>query len=157
MEKINFSEFDVLGMITLQDVAGLKDFVSPISETEYLSRAPDYYGSKSFTELSNKREFLKRLLTNEPSKRNFDHTGLQCGHCGIDGLIFIAVDVAIGTIPTVQELGDGMCKFVDALVHRPAPVCVPIDFLPDKGSGLCKNIAHHAYGNNEHLVGWNLC
>lgn len=71
MEKINFSEFDVLGMITLQDVAGLKDFVSPISETEYLSRAPDYYGSKSFTELSNKREFLKRLLTNEPSKRNF--------------------------------------------------------------------------------------
>lgn len=71
MEQLELSEFDVLGIMTLQDVVGLESFVTPISEKEYLSRSSSYYEPKTATELSNRREFLKKFLTQEPSKRNF--------------------------------------------------------------------------------------
>lgn len=49
----------------------LESFVTPISEKEYLSRSSGYYEPKTATELSNRRECLKKFLTREPSKRNF--------------------------------------------------------------------------------------
>ena len=79
MDKpLELSDFDILGIIKLTDVAGIEKYVTPIyGETklgrpvEYFSRSKEYYNVKSLTELSNTREELKKLLTGEKSKRNF--------------------------------------------------------------------------------------
>lgn len=74
-EKIRLEDFDILGIIELQDVEGIKKYVTPIQEnghvTGYLSRSKEYYNVKTMGELSEERESLSSKLTNELSKRNF--------------------------------------------------------------------------------------
>lgn len=77
-ESVQISDFDILGVIKLQDVKGIEKYVTPIIEnsscgkpTMYLSRSSEYYNVKSLTELSKQREELKRHLTRDRSKRNF--------------------------------------------------------------------------------------
>ncbi|MCL2860329.1 MAG: hypothetical protein FWF46_07265 [Oscillospiraceae bacterium] len=71
MEKIKLSEFDVMGIFSLQDVHGIEKYVTRLSDNEYLSRSAQYYGARSYTDLSDAREELKRVLTGERSKRDF--------------------------------------------------------------------------------------
>lgn len=71
MEKIDFTQFDIMGIFNLKDVAGLENYVSPTSKNDYLSRSINYYKPQSYTALSKSREYLRSLLTDEPSKRNF--------------------------------------------------------------------------------------
>ena len=74
-EKLNLKDFDILGMITLQDVAGIEKYVTPVLEdgqpVTYLSRSKEYYNVKSMTELAFEREELKLKLSREITKRNF--------------------------------------------------------------------------------------
>lgn len=75
-EKIELKDFDILGIITLKDIAGIEKYVTPIVEQEgevkeYLSRSKEYYNVKSMAELSTEREELKRIMTRQLSKRNF--------------------------------------------------------------------------------------
>lgn len=75
MGKLELKDFDLLGIIDLQDVSGIETLVTPdVSDgkiTSYLSRSKEYYNVKSMNELSQMREKLKELLTESPSKRNF--------------------------------------------------------------------------------------
>lgn len=74
-EKINLNEFDILGVINLNDVQGIEKYVTPVVEdgkvVSYLSRSKEYYNVKSMTELAIEREALAQMLTHEYSKRNF--------------------------------------------------------------------------------------
>lgn len=74
-EKIDLKEFDILGIINLNEVQGIEKYVTPVIEsgqiTSYLSRSKEYYNVKSMTELALEREYLAQLLTRELSKRNF--------------------------------------------------------------------------------------
>lgn len=74
-EKINLRDFDILGIITLNDVQGIENYVTPVIENgeikTYLSRSKEYYNVKTMLELALERDNLKKLLTSEPSKRNF--------------------------------------------------------------------------------------
>lgn len=74
-EKVRLKEFDILGLIKLNEVQGIEKYVTPIVEdgkiTSYLSRSKEYYNVKSMTELAVEREALGQILTREQSKRNF--------------------------------------------------------------------------------------
>ena len=67
MEKLELKDFDLLGIIELQDIAGIETLVTPIilnnKIISYLSRSKEYYNVKSMRELSKIRENLKELLT----------------------------------------------------------------------------------------------
>lgn len=74
-EPLNLKDFDIIGMITLQDVEGIEKYVTPVKENgktlTYLSRSKEYYNVKTMTELALEREALKTKLTRELTKRNF--------------------------------------------------------------------------------------
>lgn len=74
-EKIRLEDFDILGVIQLQDVQGIEKYVTPIEEDDrivgYLSRSKEYYNVKTMTELALEREELRTRLTREATKRNF--------------------------------------------------------------------------------------
>ena len=75
-EKLELKEFDILGIINLDDVNGIEKYVTPVIEENgeiqtYLSRSKEYYNVKSMTELAMDREELKLKLTRELTKRNF--------------------------------------------------------------------------------------
>lgn len=75
-EKLELKDFDVVGIINLKDVKGIEKYVTPIIEEngnvkEYLSRSKEYYNVKNMTELSQKREKLKTLVTRQRTKKNF--------------------------------------------------------------------------------------
>ena len=65
LEKVNLAEFDILGIIKLNDVSGIEKYVTPVYDgnskerTSYFSRSKEYYNVKSLTELSQERELLK--------------------------------------------------------------------------------------------------
>lgn len=63
MEHIDLKDFDIMGIFTLKDVAGIEKYVTEVSGNEYLSRSREYYQQKNFTELSNDRDMLNSLLT----------------------------------------------------------------------------------------------
>lgn len=75
MEKLQLNEFDILGIITLNDVLGIEKYVTPLIKDGqlqgYLSRSKEYYNVKSMTELAIEREDLKAKLTRDHSKKNF--------------------------------------------------------------------------------------
>ena len=75
MEKLELKDFDLLGIIELQDVEGIESLVTPIvldgNISSYLSRSKEYYNVKSMNELSKMREKLNNILTEFPSKKNF--------------------------------------------------------------------------------------
>lgn len=74
-EKIDFKDFDILGIVQLQDVQGIEKYVTPIEDGNkivgYLSRSKEYYNVKTMTELAIEREELKTKLTSELTKKNF--------------------------------------------------------------------------------------
>lgn len=74
-EEVKLDEFDILGIIELQDVKGIEKYVTPIEENGkvvgYLSRSKEYYNVKTMTELALEREELRTQLTGELTKRNF--------------------------------------------------------------------------------------
>ena len=74
-EKISFQDFDILGVIELDDVQGIEKYVTPVrtngTKATFLSRSKEYYNVKTMSELASSREELKALLTQELSKRNF--------------------------------------------------------------------------------------
>lgn len=75
-EKLELKEFDILGIINLDDVNGIEKYVTPVigenGEIQtYLSRSKEYYNVKSMTELAMDREELKLKLTRELTKKNF--------------------------------------------------------------------------------------
>lgn len=63
MEKLNLRDFDITGMIILNDVEGIEKYVTPVKENgkvvNYLSRSKEYYNVKNMTELALQREELK--------------------------------------------------------------------------------------------------
>lgn len=71
MEHIDLKDFDIMGIFTLKEVAGIEKYVTEVSGNEYLSRSKEYYLQKNFTELSNDRDTLNSILTEEVSRRNF--------------------------------------------------------------------------------------
>ena len=74
-EKISLRDFDILGVIELDDVQGIEKYVTPVrtngTKETFLSRSKEYYNVKTMSELASSREELKTLLTQELSKRNF--------------------------------------------------------------------------------------
>ena len=74
-EKLKLEEFDILGIIELQDVQGIEKYVTPIQEGDrivgYLSRSKEYYNVKTMTELAYERDELGTKLTEELTKKNF--------------------------------------------------------------------------------------
>ena len=74
-EKLNLRDFDIIGMITLNDIEGIEKYVTPVKKdgktVTYLSRSKEYYNVKNMTELALEREELKSKLTMELTKRNF--------------------------------------------------------------------------------------
>ena len=74
-EPLNLKDFDIVGIITLQDVEGIEKYVTPVKKNgqtvTYLSRSKEYYNVKSMIELALERENLKTKLTRELTKRNF--------------------------------------------------------------------------------------
>lgn len=74
-EELNLKDFDILGVISLNDVDGIEKYVTPVKENgitkTYLSRSKEYYNVKNMSELASEREQLKTKLTRELSKRNF--------------------------------------------------------------------------------------
>lgn len=75
MEKLTLRDFDITGIITLNDIEGIEKYVTPVKENgkvvNHLSRSKEYYNVKNMTELALEREELKTKLTRELSKRNF--------------------------------------------------------------------------------------
>jgi len=71
MEKINITDFDIMGIFNLKDITGIEKYVTKISDDNYLSRSKEYYKRKNFTELSIERNLLNNLLTLENNRRNF--------------------------------------------------------------------------------------
>lgn len=51
MERINLTDFDIMGIFTLKEVTGIEDYVTKMSNGQYLSRSKEYYEPKNFTEL----------------------------------------------------------------------------------------------------------
>lgn len=74
-EKLSIKDFDIVGIITLNDVDGIEKYVTPVKHEgktiKYLSRSKEYYNVKSMTELALEREELKAKLTRELTKKNF--------------------------------------------------------------------------------------
>jgi len=70
-EKLHLYEFDSNGLFDLDDVSGIEDLVAPLKNGKYLSRNASYYDAKTYSELSAKRQELKDILTEDPSKKNF--------------------------------------------------------------------------------------
>ena len=74
-ERLKLDEFDIIGIIELQDVQGIEKYVTPIQEGDrivgYLSRSKEYYNVKTMTELAFEREELRTMLTEGLTKRNF--------------------------------------------------------------------------------------
>ena len=71
MESISLTDFDIMGIFTLKEVAGIEDYVTKMPNGQYLSRSKKYYEPKNFTELSSDRDFLNTQLTTQNSRRNF--------------------------------------------------------------------------------------
>ncbi len=57
MERVNLTDFDIMGIFTLKVVTGIVDYVTSVSDGQYLSRSKEYYKPKNFTELSTDRDF----------------------------------------------------------------------------------------------------
>lgn len=74
-EKLDLRDFDILGIIELNDVQGIEKYVTPIRKNRtketFLSRSKEYYNVKSMSELASSREELKTKLTQEINRRNF--------------------------------------------------------------------------------------
>ena len=74
-EKLSLTDFDIIGLITLNDVDGIEKYVTSVRKDgkiiTYLSRSKEYYNVKNMTELAIEREELKTKLTRELTKRNF--------------------------------------------------------------------------------------
>ena len=55
-EKIDLKDFDIIGIISLNDVDGIEKYVTPVRINDkivtYLSRSKEYYNVKSMTELA---------------------------------------------------------------------------------------------------------
>lgn len=47
MEHIDLKDFDIMGIFTLKDVAGIEKYVTEVSGNEYLSRSREYYQQKN--------------------------------------------------------------------------------------------------------------
>lgn len=75
-EKIDLKDFDIIGIISLNDVYGIEKYLTPVRIDDkivtYLSRSKEYYNVKSMTELALEREELKNKLTRELTKMNTD-------------------------------------------------------------------------------------
>lgn len=67
-ELINENDFDYLGLIKLTDNKKVENLVSLISENKYISRSKEYYKKKTYNELVNFRENLKKLFPLEIKK-----------------------------------------------------------------------------------------
>lgn len=74
-EELDLRDFDVLGIIELDDIQGIEKYVTPIMKNgtkgTFLSRSKEYYNVKSMSELASCREELKIKLTQEINRRNF--------------------------------------------------------------------------------------
>ena len=70
-EKLHLYEFDSNGLFDLDNVSEIENLVAPLKNGKYLSRNASYYSAKTYSELSSKRQELKDILTEEPSKKNF--------------------------------------------------------------------------------------
>lgn len=75
MEELRLRDFDITGIITLNDIEGIEKYVTSVKENgkvvNHLSRSKEYYNVKNMTELALEREELKTKLTRELSKKNF--------------------------------------------------------------------------------------
>lgn len=47
MEHIDLKDFDIMGIFTLKEVAGIEKYVTEVSNREYLSRSKEYYLQKN--------------------------------------------------------------------------------------------------------------
>lgn len=74
-EKLDLRDFDILGIIELDDVQGIEKYVTPIikngTKRKFLSRSKEYYNVKSMSELASSREELKTKLTQDINRKNF--------------------------------------------------------------------------------------
>lgn len=70
-EKLYLYEFDSNGLFDLDDVTGIEELVSPLSNGKYLSRNFSFYEAKTYSELADDRKRLNELLTEDLSKKNF--------------------------------------------------------------------------------------
>lgn len=70
-ETISLKDFDMLGMIELEDVDGIEDLVTPIGNGKYVSRSPMFWKQYTCTEASEFRESLKRALPLCSGKKAF--------------------------------------------------------------------------------------
>jgi len=70
-EKLNLYEFDSNGLFNLDEVTGIEDMVEPLKGGDYLSRNKSYYQKNTYSELEAKRKELKKILTEDLSKKNF--------------------------------------------------------------------------------------
>lgn len=72
-EKFDLRDFDILGIIELDDVQGIEKYVTPIikngTKRKFLSRSKEYYNVKSMSELASSREELKTKLTQDINKK----------------------------------------------------------------------------------------
>ena len=70
-ERLHLYEFDSNGIFDLEDATGIENLVSPLRNGRYLSRNSSFYEAKTYSELSDDRKKLSKLLTEDFSKRNF--------------------------------------------------------------------------------------
>lgn len=59
---MDFREFDLLGIIKINDNSGIEELVTPSSDGQYLSRSSLYFQERNFNEQRLLREKLKRKL-----------------------------------------------------------------------------------------------
>jgi len=60
--KIEEEDFDYLGLIELENIDKIENFVTPLENGHYLSRNRSYYSNKTTTEASIEREYCNSLL-----------------------------------------------------------------------------------------------
>ncbi len=70
-ERLHLYEFDSNGIFDLEDATGIENLVSPLRNGRYLSRNSSFYEAKTYSELSDDRKKLSKLLTEDFSKKNF--------------------------------------------------------------------------------------
>ncbi|MDO5557202.1 MAG: hypothetical protein Q4G05_03045 [Clostridia bacterium] len=70
MQRINLNEFDTLGIFNLKNVDGIERFVTKYNKG-YLSRNKEYYKERSYKKANELRNYLKTIMNNECSKKNF--------------------------------------------------------------------------------------
>ena len=70
-EKLNFFDFDLLGVMRLKDVEGIESLVASIGNGEYYSRGRLYFAQLSCAQASDLRESLKESLNGLSGKKAF--------------------------------------------------------------------------------------